>query len=709
MSRGSAVIDQSGKWAPAGEILTAASSSKATAVGSNSSLPANTAGRSDQTNATNTGNGSILGSNTDINAPPVPPLPFVLPPIPPNPISNSNALPTTHSTGSSIPLRVAPVHRTSQSPQPSSGTNPSPQSNHIRSATTPRTSLHPPRQEYYGSTAPTPYIGGPMLANSYQPYQHTSSSAPHMTASPAAMSSYGPPSPTNSYQPSDPYPPPHSQRPSTSPAQTQYYPPASQSIYGTPQTPASQSMYAYSPVPQQATNLPAAHTPGPQTMYGTSQAYGSSAQPSSVWPQPYGGPATPGTPFLPYSSPAQQPVVVSGPDTPPRKRTGAFVANNPFRRHSSSKHDGPSDNLTFDDIPVAGTTVQYDPSSSAMPTPQSYSQPTRGSVFASPASYPINSGQQNQSQPQSTVSWRPDQPSPYEPSPSNTTNLPQIYPGSPPYAPIYSHHSGATPSQSNATNPPQMYTGSPPYAPVYNHYSSVTPSPMPYDDSSQYPPYPQDPLQQMVPLPLEDATGQWTSSPATTNQPSMQLPNTVAATTPLTGPLPASSSDTNLNHQPTQPTLEPISETPPRRDDGERPHSPITRPSPVYHPPGAYSPPTFGYPRPYDPNDPSAFPSPPTFPPHDPYYPATDSPLGMPTPKQSIWSRVGEVFHWPFSRRRHDEYLEPNDPYPYTPTLSESSEESKSGYPFLDVGLILKTMPREVGFILKTMPREVYL
>ena len=59
----------------------------------------------------------------------------------------------------------------------------------------------------------------------------------------------------------------------------------------------------------------------------------------------------------------------------------------------------------------------------------------------------------------------------------------------------------------------------------------------------------------------------------------------------------------------------------------------------------------------------------------------------MPKPRESIWSRVGNVFRWPFSCRRHDSYAESYH--------SISSEESKSAL--------------VITFVAKTMPREVYL
>ena len=580
-----------------------------------------------------------------------------------------------------------------------------------------------------------------MTPSSYpnQPYQLSSSSAPPIFASPAPMSSYGSPAPTPyqspaSYPPGVPVPP-RSQRPSTSPAQTPYssygtstvaYPgqpipprsqrPATTGTPSAPQTPASQSMYGtgstYFSVPQQTTILPASQTPGSQSMYGTNSTFGGVApQPSSARPQSYAAPITPGAPLLPYSNLPQQPVIGAGPRTPARKKTDAFVANDPFRSHSHSKSDRPSDDLTFDDIPVPGATVvsrpwsKYDPSPSEIPTSQypgtftqptstytqptgaytqptgTYTQPTMGSVSAPPASYPpISNGQQNQSQPPSSVSWRPNPSSPYDPSQSNT-NPPLMYPGNSQYPP---------PSQ-----------------PIYNRPSSATTSPMPYDHSSQYQPYPQGPLGQQMPHPSGDTTGR-TSSPGPMSQPPMQLPSVVETTPYPTGPLPASSSDVNLNHQSTQPTLEPVIEAPLGQDDNERPQTPISRPpTPADRPPDVYPPPHVGYPTPvpvYDPNDPSTFPLSPPIPnyPFNPYYPpytpSTPS-LGMypiPTLKQTIWSRVGNVFRWPHSRRRHDNYLKPDLPYPPIWSPPPSSEESKSGYPSLIVRFIFKTMPREV-------------
>jgi len=425
-------------------------------------------------------------------------------------------------------------------------------------------------------------------------------------------------------------------------------------------------------------------------MYGTSSTFGGSApQPSSARPQSYGGPITPGAPLLPYSNLPQQPVITAGPRTPARKRTDAFVANDPFRPHSHSKSDRPSDDLTFDDIPVPGATVvsrpwsKYDPSPSEIPTsqyPDTYTQPTLGSVSAPPASYPpISNGQQNQSQPSSSVSWRPNPSSPYHLA-QNNTNPPLIYPGNSQYPP---------PSQ-----------------PVYNRPSSATTSPMPYDHASQYRPYPQGPLGQQMSYFSGDTTGR-TSSPGPTSQPPTQLPSAVVINVHSSGPPAASSSDINLNHQPTQPTLEPITEASPRHDN-ERPQTPISRPpTPGDRPPDVYPPPHVGYPTPvpvYDPNDPSTFPSSPPIPiyPFDPYYPpyppSTHS-LGMypiPTSKQTIWSRVGNVFRWPLSRRRHDNYLQPDLPYPPIWSPPPSSEESESGYPSLIVIFIFKTMPREV-------------
>ena len=514
MSRNSAVIDQSGdsaviyqsgEWAPAEEALEAAGSQQATAVGLSSSSPSNQARSSDQTAPpTNTASGSVLGSDANVlPTPATPPLPFVPPPLP-LPIPNSNTLSTARSTGSSIPL--IPVPRTSQGPAPapaqpqlSSDTSPAPQSNPVASATTPRASLYLPRQESYGSTAPTSYIGGHMTPSSYpnQPYQFASPSAPPIFTSPAPMSSYGFPAPIP-YQSPASYPaevlvPPRSQRPSTIPAQAPYssygtslvaYPgqpipprsqhPATTGALSAPQTPALQSMYgtgslAYPSVPQQTTILSAPQT---RPVYGTSPAYGGSdPQPTSARPQPYGDPLTAGFPPLPYSNIPQQPVIPPViPDvrkTPGRRRTDTFVANDPFRPHPHSKHDKPSDDLTFDDIPVPGATaislpwLKYDSSSSEIPTsqyPDVYNQPPWNS-YAPPASYPpISSGQQNQSQPPSIPSWPPF-----------------MYPGNsqypPPSKPFYNR-----PSYPSTFPPSPMYPNNPYYPPSYGGmYAIPTP------------------------------------------------------------------------------------------------------------------------------------------------------------------------------------------------------------------------------------------
>jgi hypothetical protein len=506
MSRNSAVIDQSGdsaviyqsgERAPADETLEATGSQQATAVGLSSSSPSNEARSSDQTAPTNTASGSVLGSDTNVpSTPAIPTFPFVPPP-PPFPISNSNILPTTHPAGSSIPL--IPVRRTSQGPSPapaqpqlSSGTSSALQSNGVASATTPRASLYLPRQESHGSTAPTSYIRGPMASSSYpnQPYQFASSSAPPIFASPAPMPSYGFLAPTP-YQSPASYPagvlvPPRSQHPSTSPAQTPYssygtplvaypgqpIPPRSQhpetaSALFAPQTPALQSgtgSLAYPSVPQQTMVLSAPQT---RPMYRTSPAYGGTPpHPSFARPQSYGDPLTAGSPPLPYSNIPQQPVIPPIiPDirkTPGRRRTDTFVANDPFRPHPHSRNKKPSDDLTFDDIPVPGAAavslpwLKYDGSSSEISTsqyPDAYNQ-SPWNFYAPPAPYsPISGGQQNQGQPPSIPSW--------------LTNPPWMYPGNsqypPPSQPFYNR-----PSYPSTFLPSPMYTDNPYYPPSYS-------------------------------------------------------------------------------------------------------------------------------------------------------------------------------------------------------------------------------------------------
>ena len=179
----------------------------------------------------------------------------------------------------------------------------------------------------------------------------------------------------------------------------------------------------------------------------------------------------------------------------------------------------------------------------------------------------------------------------------------------------------------------------------------------------------------------------------------MQLPSIVGTTHYPTGPPPASSSGTSPNHQPTRPTLESVTEAPPRQNDNERLQTPMNQPPVPGDLPDVYPPARLEYATfvpVYDPNDPSTW---------EPHYPAT-TPFGMYTSqettdtnklsaihtlKQSIWSRVGNVFRWPISRRRHGDYLQ----LPIWSTLP-SSEESKSGYPSLVVRLIVKTIPREM-------------
>ena len=93
--------------------------------------------------------------------------------------------------------------------------------------------------------------------------------------------------------------------------------------------------------------------------------------------------------------------------------------------------------------------------------------------------------------------------------------------------------------------------------------------------------------------------------------------------------------------------------------------------------------PTIPPPRLYDP---STFPPPsPSIPihPFDSCHPPSTPPFAMcpnPTLNQSIWSRVGNVFRWPFSCRRHDDWLQPDLSYPPIWSPPPSSEESKSGY-----------------------------
>src|SRR6266567_3786993 len=89
---------------------------------------------------------------------------------------------------------------------------------------------------------------------------------------------------------------------------------------------------------------------------------------------------------------------------------------------------------------------------------------------------------------------------------------------------------------------------------------------------------------------MPDTTMGKSSSPAPTSQPPITvLPSMIDVVPyptvgPITAgtPLPFSSSDPNLNQQPTQSTLEPITEappTPPPHDDSEKPLTPIERPS----------------------------------------------------------------------------------------------------------------------------------
>ncbi|KIM41592.1 hypothetical protein M413DRAFT_27906 [Hebeloma cylindrosporum] len=436
-----------------------------------------------------------------------------------------------------------------------------------------------------------------------------SSSDPQTYVSPAKGYSYISPPATAPYQ-SPAYPPvascpPHSQRPSTIPAETPYlsYGPQRGKIRSAPQPSGSS-----------------------QPMYGKSPAYGGSApQQGSARPQSYGGPTIPGVRLMPYSN-FPRPI---GPISSGRKKVDAFVANDPFRPNPSNKHNKLSDDLTFDDIPVAGATGASQPW-------RKYDPGSESTFSSTPAPYPRVSAGQQQSQPPPSVPWRPSQSSPYDP-PQSSTNPPLIYPGSSQYPqpsqPIYSRPSGAT-------------------------------SPIPYDGSPDYRPWPQVPPSQSMPYP-SGGEPMGTSSPSTSEA---HVPSADPdETTPRpTCPAPASSSNTSLDQQP---TLEPVVNAP---GDSERPPTPVGRPpTPGDRPSDGYPPPRTGYPV-YSPYD------------------SSEEPFKYPVlaPKESIWSRISYVLRWPFSRRRYDNDLKP-DP-------SVLSEESKSGYPSLVVRFVVKTMPREV-------------
>ncbi|KIM38312.1 hypothetical protein M413DRAFT_30162 [Hebeloma cylindrosporum] len=558
--------------------------------------------------------------------------------------------------------RSAPTHiiPTPVQSQPSNATSPAPQSKRGRSASTPRSSLYPPRQGFVGSTAPMLSSGGPVNPVSYpsQPYQLPSFSAPQIHGSPAQMSSHIDSRAPSPYQPSV-YPsfPPRSQHPFTIPAQASYssygsslvtYPsqpaplqsqrPAPTSVPSAPQIPGSQFIYGapgYHFVPQPSTIISTPQTRGSsQSVYGKGSAYSGSAPQQGSVRQSSGGSTTPGALFIPY---ANVPLPI-GPTGPGRRRTDAFVASDPFRSHHSSKQHKPSGDLTFDDIPVAGATVvsqswsKYD-SASKLPT-----------FPGPPASHPSSIGGQHQSQPPTGISWHPNQSPPYD-LPQSNLNPPLIYPGGSQYPP--------------------------PSPPIYNHSSSATASPMPYDGSPEYRPWTPGPGRPLPYPPEGDPTG--TSSSAPTSHPYVQFQNPVE-----TPPPPASSSNTNLDQQSTNPNLEPVIDAP-ASGDSERSTTPISRP------PTAGDRPSDAYPPPHM-HDPDDLPPVPPIPTHiyNPYYyPPFQVPFIPPTatPEESIWSRVRNVFRWPFSYQRHESIL------------SFSSDES---YPSLIVRFLVETVPREV-------------
>ncbi|KAF8159937.1 hypothetical protein B0H34DRAFT_674211 [Crassisporium funariophilum] len=243
----------------------------------------------------------------------------------------------------------------------------------------------------------TTYPSSPYPVSSGPPQSYTGPMRPFTTG------------PSQSYatspQPFSSGPPPVPTRPSTT-GPSQFYPgqafssgpPQSSSA---PRRPFTDGPSLSGPQHHAATRPP---TTGPPQSYAASPQYFSTSDPSPQT-QVYGSSDQ-------QTFPLEYQPVVAPPRNPARKKTDAYVANDPFRlSHSHGKADKPADGLTFDDIPVPGAIsvskpwAKYDESSynkpshstsqsntfpptSQQPYKDPYSRPMGGSQTAPPQSHP---------------------------------------------------------------------------------------------------------------------------------------------------------------------------------------------------------------------------------------------------------------------------------------------------------------------------------
>ncbi|KAF8883318.1 hypothetical protein CPB84DRAFT_189249 [Gymnopilus junonius] len=256
----------------------------------------------------------------------------------------------------------------------------------------------------FGQPASYTYSGTP--SGPSFPYQRMLPGTPQVYASPAPMSNYIPsPAPatvaTSGRSPNTPFIPPLPA--ATSPA---YLPSSSQSAPQSTRSLTNASMATAQP------GLPAGFQP-----FST---------PASQQPVIPGAPTSQTTPFTGYL-----PAVI-----PTRRATDVFIANDPFKASSHGKRDWRDDNVTFDDIPVAGAPGGVQ--GSTMPAPSSYYSTPPSFPYYRPSGPVIPSwpAPPQQYQPPSSVS-RPSQGVYYGTVPGQPARRPDLTPAFSPITPNY--------------------------------------------------------------------------------------------------------------------------------------------------------------------------------------------------------------------------------------------------------------------------------
>ena len=390
--------------------------------------------------------------------------------------------------------------------------------------------------------------------------------------------------------------------------------------------------------------------PRPMSYASSPQAYPGLQYQTPASAQSY---SAPGAPATPYSTNLLKPTSTSAAASgrnPTRKKTDAFVANDPFRPRPQSqahKTDKPtSDNLTFDDIPVAGTPAASNPAWTS-------STPHYGS------------GSQSQNAPKpsqsTTHSW-------YNATPSGDQGSQSQTPMKPPQS--------TTPSWYNAGPSGDQGSQSYPTAPP-----TSTQSPAPYNPgSSSYPSYGDQPS-----APQSQGPSRYSQSQPVDSQ----TPYPISSPYPVYEVPPQ---HTSTGSPPRPPTQLPYGSRPPSPDWPGK--APTARPStPV--------PPRFD--TPYDPYQPHYSPPIEPYRPLDPMYPPFPNPLNnypddIPPFKnrRSTWARVKRFFHHPFSSsRRYEDIFGPGS----------AQITSEGGYSKAAVKFILGTLPSQIYLhILLRMP-----